>query len=485
VVLYWLKQYGSSGLSDFKGMFALAFIDLKARKIILARDKFGIKPLFYYSGGGLLIVSSTIKSIAAASIINLSLNKEAVREYLAFRYALGQKTFYNEINAARPGEAYIVNHDGEISKELIITENPAKSLGLKDALIESISLMHQARMTPGLMLSGGIDSTLLLAIYRHELGEVGLPTYTLNTGTDAHWSRLAAKQYGANHHEIEVSSKDLIENLDGFLTNSDQPIADHGALAIWLVGRTAKPFSNVLLSGAGADELFGGYNRHRAFALYLKHKKTLLNIQWLLKHFRGDKMLPPNLKSLINGVHSSPNQTFSNFLQNYSIKNIDNINLGINEAELPEEQLVNALTFDQQNYLINDVLSITDNAAMQQGIELRVPYIFDDVVNTADLQTESPFNFIGKKPLKQLLLSYEGKKFVNRPKQGFGLPMAEWLRDEATFGQWAFMNKDSHIFDFVAKTTIDSMLQAHRKGKADYNMQLWSILVLENWLQNV
>jgi asparagine synthase (glutamine-hydrolysing) len=481
VVLYWLKHEGPDGLGQLKGMFALVFIDLVKESIIIARDRHGIKPLFYSFKSGNLLVSSALSAIASNDLLKKRLNRRAVQEYLTFRHVLGTQTFYEDVQAVEPG-SYLVYHGSDISRGSIAmpTDNN-KPLDLKEALIDAVTLSTSTNETAGLFLSGGVDSTLILALYRHELGFSGMPSFTLNTGIDAKWAEKAAKQFNAEHTQVNIELRDL-EAAFEFLNQLDQPIADHGALATWLIAEKAGLKHRVLLTGAGADELFAGYNRHRAFNSYLRNKNKWLNYKKLAE-FIGYFGHPEQLKTFLYEISDDKSQTFYNFLAIHGVDHKYQKSKNNSHNNYSVKDMPGALEFDRRNYLVNDVLAITDLASMSHGIEARVPYLYDDVVRVAGkLTVGERVKQKGKAPLKDILNSYGGQAFTKRQKLGFGLPMAEYMRKEQ-FPFWSVLHNDDPVFELVSREAITHMKEAHRQGKKDWNMQLWSILVLSNWLK--
>ncbi|MEN8249267.1 MAG: asparagine synthase (glutamine-hydrolyzing) [Bacteroidota bacterium] len=483
VILYWLKEYGLKGIDDLKGMFALVFIDIRNQNTIVARDKHGIIPLFYYKSDSEIIISSSIPAIEDTKLASLSLNEQAVNEYLAFRHVMAIRTFYYEVQSVGPGEILEFNEELKTSQYLITANQDEDTRTLKEVLVDSLSLINESYKKPGILLSGGVDSTLLLALLNKELGEREIKTYTLDTGPDTRWARKAANQYGAHHHEILVSIE-VLNRVDEYLDKADQPIGDHGAFASWLVAEQAAQNGNVLLSGAGADELFGGYNRHRAFQFYLKNKNALLMYRHFAERSGTGAILPKNVKAIINNVENSPHDTYLNFLQNYAVNKFsqsEEIHLA---ADYIIDDLSSALKFDRNNYLVNDVLAITNNASMQHNVETRVPYLYDDVVAYATtISSEEKMKNKGKAPLKNLLSLYGGKQYAQRTKMGFGLPVDKWLRDKSTNWLWDSLDDDNPVYKYVSKPRLLEMLRLHRAGKVDYHMQLWSILVLAKWFE--
>ena len=483
VLLYWLRNMGTAGLGELKGMFALVFTDLKNKSILVARDAHGIKPLFYSAGNNNLVVSSSMRAITSTGLVENQLNRQAVNEYLAYRHVLGNKTFYTQVQSVAPG-TYLEYHMDKLQKGAISAGSTTKSQAntdLRATIIDAVTLTTTVSQQAGLFLSGGVDSTLLLAVYRQELGYHGMPTFTLNTGEDAVWAAKAARQFDANHTSVEVSMEDLNDAFD-LIDNLDQPVADHGALATWLISKKASANHRVMLSGAGADELYAGYNRHRAFNSYYRNKKY-----WLLYKKYASTLgyfgHPENQKNYLEAIVEEEQKTFENFLSIYGI--IDNSQLKKEATHIynPDFDLREALDFDKHNYLVNDVLAITDLATMSHAIEGRVPYLYDDIVSLSQqFPVEEKLKLRGKAPLKILLSEYGGKAYTRRNKMGFGLPMAEFMKSRQ-FPLWDILQPGDPVYEFVDEDEVSRMRSEHQAGKKDWNMQLWSILVLSQWLK--
>jgi len=275
----------------------------------------------------------------------------------------------------------------------------------------------------------------------------------------------------------------MLQLMDDFLNHTDQPIADHGAFATWKVAEEAAKNSNTLLSGAGADELFGGYNRHRAYHYYLKYKERVLVAKASTGKIGIRNLFPRGVQQFLDGVNQDEVLTYHNFLQNYAIEQKAVSGRYWRKEISINYNMVKALEFDRKNYLVADVLAITDNATMRHSIETRVPYLYDDIVDfSGKIYIDEKMKQRGKGPLKDLLAEYGGGDYCRRTKQGFGLPMADWLQNKRSFWLWEFLLKDSPIFEYVPKIEIYELLRLHQQGKMDNNMQLWSILVLERWL---
>ncbi len=475
-VLYWLQEKGLTGLSSLKGMYALVFIDLQENKITLARDRQGIKPLFYSKTGNSLLVSSHLLAILQSGLGAYSLRQQAVDEYLAYRHVWGSYTLVSGIEQVPPGKALVFDQTLR-EQEKLVPEPDGPPLPLKEALVNALALVFAGPHKPALLLSGGVDSTLILAMLNRELGYREVEAFTLAASPDETWAAKAARQYGAHYHPIQAGIESL-QQIDDFIAGLDQPVGDHGALATWLLARQIATTGKTVLSGAGADELFGGYNRHRAFAFYLRYQKLLLAARHIPLIGR---MLPARYRTVWAALDRDPARTYHHFLQHYAIRQ---------QAQPPfnwpagSDYLQEALSLDYRHYLVNDVLAITDNATMQHSLEARVPYLYDDVVAAAGrLPAAEKLNRETKEPLKALLKEYGGMAFTRRPKTGFGLPLAGWLRQADSRWLQEDMLHDKRITEFFPHEKLRQMWRQHRQGKKDHSMAIWTILVLQKWLQ--
>ncbi|MCB0497534.1 MAG: asparagine synthase (glutamine-hydrolyzing) [Cyclobacteriaceae bacterium] len=485
VLLFHLIKKGTDGLKDLNGMFAFVFANLESGELIVARDSMGIKPLFVHRSKKKIIVSSEIYGILASGLVDKQLNEKVIPHYLAYKYALRPSTFYKGIEEMKPGTVWEVASTGEIEESKIPPPKPSgKKITLKNLLIDSVIQQYSTANHTGIMLSGGVDSTLLLAILNKELGYNHVPVYSITgTGMDGKFARQAADQYQAEFNEVAINEGTLAR-VDEYIQTIDQPIADSASLLTWLIAEKAAGTSKVLLSGAGADELFAGYNRHKAFYTYLRNRNKV----WF-KGLPKATHLPnwsgklASLKKVANAIDPDASATFNNFIQSDFFRLPKQSIWDDNLAN--EQHLCNAMRHDQENYLSADVLAITDHATMQHSIETRVPYLDNQLVSFSRNQPGEELLKQGSKwMLKDLLDSYGGKSYTKRQKFGLGLPVNDWFKNSGRKDWWEFNKKESQIHRFVTSATIDELIAAHQSGKTDYSQELWRILVLHKWLEH-
>lgn len=502
VLFHWLRHFGNAGIEELEGMFAFVFVDVQHNKVVLARDRFGIKPLYYHENGDYFIASSEINSILSTGLVPKKLNESQVQHYLQFKYVKSPSTMFDSVFVLEPGKILqLVNNDWTASN--IVTEQDsieARKTGLPEInTVESLitnSLLRQlnAQVPIGLLLSGGVDSTLLLALAQKE--GFTIPTYSIvNSSSDAafgtddyKYSRLAAKTYQSEHHEIEINSS-ILDNFEEFIDQLDQPIGDSSQLMTSEICRKASPSSKVLISGAGADELFAGYNRHYAFYRYLSNQKLFAGlhplVSPLIRYLPSGKAFGMQknirlLNKLAESLDQSPYQTYYNFLIFNDIENYK-----LDEKHEIKDWIAWALEHDLRNYLVDDVLALSDHASMNNSIELRVPYLDEKLMQYLNkFSAESRLKHGRKWILKRILCQHGGKKFANRSKEGFGLPLAGWLFEKRCEHLWEpLQSQNALIFNHLEKAKFDQLHEQQKRGSKDHSQLLWSILVLGHWLE--
>lgn len=500
VLFNWLKQFGAAGIDRLKGMFAFVFVDLHLDKVIFARDRFGIKPLYFYHDQQKTIVASEIRSILASGKISKRLNTNQIAHYLLFKHAQSPDTFFENVKEVRPGHCVTYQNGIMITKQYYQPATEKRTSAPDNTKVENLltkSVLQQINVpvSTGILLSGGVDSTLLLALANKE--GFSMPAFSIvnnradrSFGTmDYHFARQAAKKFHAVHNEIEVDIG-ILKDFEALVGNMDQPMGDSAYLMTQIICKYASKSMKVLISGAGADEYFAGYNRHRAFQRYLQNKNTwkfiFPYIRPLLQRVPVGKTIPGRKylrlgKKLANSISSSASDTWYNFvtLNNYGLAN------NIQALASQKFDLDKALAYDRQHFLIEDVLAVSDRASMQSGVELRVPYLDDDLTDYIGAFSGDMLLKHGQKwILKEILKKYGGEAFANRPKEGFGLPLAGWLVRSETDHLWKeIFDRKSILHEFIPAELLHHILVEQKSGKEDHGPFLWSVLVLAHWLQ--
>ncbi len=508
VLLYWLIEQGMDGVKQLEGMFAFVWIDLQGKKVFLGRDSFGIKPLYYYNDEQYLLVSSEIKGILNANLTTPRLNESQISHYLTYRFAQAPQTFYQDIYQVDSPMVFDLSKQRWAKVELqnlsLASPEPIAPLDLEALLLTSVEQQLKADVPMGIFLSGGIDSTLLLSMIQ-ELGIKSFPSFSLindareaNFGTyDYHYARLAAKQFGSSHQELLVKPTDF-QGFGTWVRSLDQPIGDGALFLTDLLAQFAQKSVKAVLSGAGADELFAGYNRHLAFYKYLKNQrlfnglatgKNLFNklpLDGFAHPWRKKMRL---IRKLAQNIDSSPATTFRNFTQLSDIPLKSPLVLAQcspnPSPNTPNQWLKWCLHYDQRHFLAQDVLALTDARSMQHGLEVRVPYLSQALYH--QLHRLNPVDLLqqGRKSLlKQWLLKRGGKVFVQRPKEGFGMPFGYWLsQGKLSWIENRLKSLESPIYRWVHFDGFQKILQLHMRQKRDYTSEIWAVFLLNQWLE--
>lgn len=501
VLLHWLITYGREGLVSLNGMFAFVFIDKKTGNMLLARDRFGVKPLYYSRQGNCFLACSEIKGLLASRRIPKAPNVSQIGHYLRYRHALAPETFFQDIYELPPGTSLMITANQPDTSPLPYPgvrdseEFPSVDIKtVKDTLLTAVERQLIADVPLGIFLSGGIDSTLILALMR-ELGQRHIPAYVMGAdpslgafgSNDLTYARKAAQRYGAELTEIPIPS-DLLDQIDDYIPLLDQPIADSAGMLTSLLSQQAVTSVKVVLSGAGADEFFGGYERHLAFQRYLKHRNWLVPMVPLLK--ATTSLLPDGFahplrkkarlaRKFLNAIEQDPRITFNQF-RSLQINTESVTNNWPAEITSPLDA---ALWQDQHHYLVSDILAMSDQTTMAHGLEMRVPYLDNDLAalsrgigGNASLQQ-------GRKwILKDILTGLGGESFVNRPKEGFGIPAAGWFRSAEGKNRLQQIQATSHpLYEWIDHQEVSRLLSAHRSQKRDYTSELMALLILFVW----
>lgn len=511
VLLYALAEWGESAISRLEGMFAFIFYDKLSSTLLMARDPRGMKPLYYAENEGYLLASSELQSLFAAGLFRKQLNEEQLYHYLQFRYARKPFTFYKQVYELLPGHLLNCSPTEKISirpfRQPKQAEESSRAAGFSEAaladeveekLTDSLFNHLHADRGCGLFLSGGIDSTLMLALLRHHGSQLPVCYTIANSekeaawGTqDYRWASRAAKQYEAYHIPVTIDAS-VLEQFPAFIAAQDQPIGDGAAWLTAILSREAVKQNGLVLSGAGADELFGGYNRHQAFYTYLKYHKQA---GWMLPAIKSLGALIPGsgfsplrkplrlMKKFAGQTSLSPSETYINYLS-FATDNPQDVQLQPEAGDFTEGWMQAALQHDRDHYLVSDVLALNDKAAMQHSLEMRMPYLDQQLWTFATSLPASLHLQHGRKWIPgRILAKYGGQAYVNRKKEGFGMPFGLWVKEGKTEGMWEWLGEADHVLlEYLRAADVREMLVNHKKGREDFTQELFSLTVLAHWL---
>ncbi|CAN5555290.1 asparagine synthase (glutamine-hydrolyzing) [soil metagenome] len=528
VILEAFCQYGSDFVQHLNGMFAIGIYDTELNEIYCFRDRLGIKPLIYYWDGENFAFASEMKSLLLLKDINKEINYPALHDFLHLGFIPAPDSIYKNIFKMQPGTWMKVSKKGlEISRywnirqkltNNIIYDKEQALVKMSDLLMSSVQYQLKSDVPFGVFLSGGIDSSLVTA-QAVSLSSVKVNTFSIgfeeNSHNESEYARAIANYLGTNHHEFIVSYRDAMNLIDSFFDAYDEPFSDPSAIPTMLVSKLASQYVTVTLSGEGGDELFFGYGsyqwaRRLSSPLYkvIRKPMALLFSQMSSRYQRIEQMLKyensKNIRSHIfsqeqyfytsNEIDKILNEPFK-FSTTNDTNQIYNLASVLTEISGKqglgvEERKLNAMEkqalFDIQYYLPDDLLTKVDRASMRFSIETRVPYLDHRVVEFA--QNLSPdlkyHNGISKYILKEILYQYIPKRFFDRPKQGFAIPMNKWLRKELRY--LIDENLNPEIIKKVGilnPEIVKEMVKEFLSGKDFLYNRIWLLIVLQHWFK--
>jgi len=534
-VLALYLKYGISSFTMLNGMFAYAIWDSRSQELFIVRDRFGIKPLYFTNAASGLIFGSEVKSLLCSSEVQKELNLSSLGAYLTHLWVPGPATMYKNVEKLKPGH-YLrwFQNKTTLHKYWEITW----SNGLKDSesnlatelkrlLKQAVSRNLISDVPLGLLLSGGLDSTILLSLMTEITGK-SQDVYTITLkeedakleqagSQDEKYAKIVAHEYGARYHEIEIDS-DITSLLPETIYYLDEPVADPASINSLLIARRASRDVKVLLSGQGADEIFGGYRA------YLSDRVGNA-FSTIPRPLRNRAILPllnvlPVLGSL-PGVHKgyllAVQRYFSNIIRAVDMTSIDrymdartyhdnnSLNRLLTEdareaqrahepnamhmkcfSEVSSEDFVNQmLHVDIKTFLPELNLTYSDKMGMAASVETRVPYLDNDLVDFMS-QIDPKLKIkgmTGKHILRKAVENSVPKSVIRRRKAGFGAPIRKWLGSDLVEMTNDLLSEDRvrrrNIFNYEEVT---SMLKSHREGSRECTYQIWAMLVLEIWM---
>ena len=510
-------------LEELNGMFAIALWDEKKEKLILARDRLGEKPLYYVVFNQNLVFGSELKALLAHPLVKKELDLGSLAKYLIYEYAPAPHSILKDIYKLCPGE-YLVykNNQASVKKywEISFDKNPEnltkdEYLGeLEKRLEGAVKKRLVADVPLGIFLSGGLDSTSL-AYFAQKNSSKRIKTFSIGfvdrSFDESEYARQAARFLKTEHYEKILEPKDCLNLIPQIADFLDEPLADASLVPTYLLSQFTREKVTVALGGDGGDELFMGYPTFQAYRLDRIYQKIP---SWLRNYFIQPliKNLPPSfnnisfdfrLKRFIAGSSFRPeikNQIWLGSFEpaqlrdllapsiyqqiklNKIFEDIENYLEGVKSKSI-ENRLIYLYL---KNYLQDDILVKTDRASMAVGLEVRAPfldYTLVDFINS--LPTEYKLRgFKTKYLFKELMKNKLPQNIVYRPKKGFGLPIAKWLKNDLkVFVLDSFSEskiKREGIFNF---NYIKNLLQEHFSGQKDNRKVLWTLLIFEIWLE--
>ncbi len=489
-------------------MFAIAIWDNLEEKLYLIRDRIGIKPLYYYLKGEDFFFSSELKSFCFDGM-DKTKDRNAISNFLYLGYIPGEATIYKYCKKLKPGHYAIWDKgqftvfpywkiEDKILKETISDEVSAKNT-LKGLLKSSVRYCMISDVPIGVLLSGGVDSSLVTAIAQ-SFSEQPVQTFSIGFTdkkyNESEFAANVAKYIGTNHHEYQVTECDALRLVEKILDIYDEPYADSSAIPTLIVSELARKNVTVVLTGDGGDELFMGYGfyywaRRMQNPWLSTFRKPLANALHTFgnnRMQRGSKVFNYLSQARIKSHIFSQEQYYftereiDDLLICPAAINIDEkIYSTVRNFNLPEQQSF----FDIKNYLPEELLVKADRASMHYSLEMRVPLLDYRLVEFAlNLSPDLKLNGnTGKYLLKQVLYDYIPETFFNRPKRGFSVPLAAWLRTDLKYliDTWLSPSIVAQC-GIVFPENVEKLKAAFFRGKHYLYNRLWALILLHKWL---
>lgn len=511
-LLYWLREYGPEGLVDVNGFFSLAFYDKVNKKLLLARDRFGIKPLYYSIRGKDVSFSSEINGLIPY-LGKCTLNITALEAYLHLNYIPSPYSIYNEVSKILPGTYLTANISGKVEMHRYFDLEYGSFKQKKDAsslesrLEDSVKKRLIADVPVGCFLSGGIDSSIITGIASRHVEK--LNTYNIAFKGDRQYdeskdARIVATHFKTNHHEIEISEKDMLQSTSFLLNHVDEPFADSSAIAMYNLCKGVSGDIKVALSGDGADELFAGYYKHLAiynafrFPILSKasamlnpllailpksREKGIMNSFRKWHKYASASVLPPVLRYWHWAGYGNP----ADKLLKKSQLNPGAFLWGIHQNNLGN--MDECLRMDIAMVLEGDMLVKTDRMSMLNSLEVRVPFLdheFAEFVSKipAGQKIEGNKN---KKLLKQAFSHMLPKEILEKKKHGFEVPLKKWLNGELNSSMKSLLHADlieeQGMFNYPAIHKLKMQVKTKQSANSEY--AIWNLMIFNSWyIQN-
>ena len=537
VILKAYHKWGVSSVNKFRGMWSFAIWDNDKNELILCRDRVGVKPLYWYFKNDIFIFASELKAFKRHPFFENKLNYESLSLYLQYGYITSPYSIFENTYKLEPGNFLIIDKNKNIKKKkywdietfFIKGENEKNrwiektddeiASELENILIESFKLRMVSDVPVGMFLSGGIDSSLVACLIQKEYP---LPLKTFSIGfnesdyNEAQWAKKVANHLGTEHTELYCTPKEALEIIPEIPILYDEPFGDSSAIPTYLVSKLARQYVKVSLSGDGGDEQFCGYTRYWAVGKKIKQLQripffnglnlflNLLGPESAFKIYDAFKpMLPKwtNFKDkyiklrnvlkhkdlfymydISNKFFLEEDFTYMGLKQEY-IKN-QTFKYNCNDEYKTLDDMAVMMQYDINTYLPDDILVKVDRATMGVGLEGREP-LLDNKILEYSSQLPLHYKYRNNKSkyiLRKILKKYIPDELIERPKQGFGVPVYEWFKKDLNHLYYEYLNKEKIKKEGIFNADyIDDILNRYFNNQGVNHNKLWLLFIFEMW----
>lgn len=515
-ILHAYEEYGHGFETHLTGMFAFALWDEKHQKLILSRDRLGIKPLYYTIHRGQLIFASEIKAILTVEGVERRVDLESLGAFLSLRYVPGPRTMFQNIFKLQPGHTLSI-HGGLITDseywDIRFQEEDREERQIIEqltSLLFEICDDHLMSEVPyGVFLSGGIDSSAVSCILRKILKE-RVTTFTVGYENarginEFNYAKVVSDFVGTNHFPLSLRAEDFAEWIPQLVWHLDEPVGDDACIPLYFLARYAKRQATVLHSGEGADELFGGYSIYKKMGVLnaiqgpLSGTFARVASRGVLP-FLGNSKLARYVRALGQPLEERYRGVSGHFMEGMKEQLVkpevtqemarhlylkEVISTYYKKVEAVSD-LNRMLYLDTKMWLPDDLLIKADKMTMAASVELRVPFLDHRLIEFA---ARLPVNFKvrngeTKYILKKVMEPYLPREVIYRTKKGFPVPAAAWFRNELhKLTSEVLLRPNNAISRYLNVGTISGMIKQHNAGTRDYAHELWGLLILEFWFE--
>lgn len=521
VIVHLYEEFGTDFVNHLRGMFAIALWDKRRETLILVRDRLGIKPLYYSTANHQLLFGSELKALLCAGL-SRELDAQALHEFLSYNYIPGPRTIFKEAEKLQPGHRLIATRGGHVTIEpywdleaTVPPENVTKPVAyyleqLTALLRESVRYRLISDVPLGVFLSGGLDSSTLVAVMR-EVSSDPIKTFSIGfedtSFNELPYARTVAQHFETDHHELIVKP-DVLDLLPKLIRSFDEPFADSSAIPVYYLSELTRQHVKVALGGDGGDEVFAGYETYTAYKLASFYRQLPRPLQSLLpflvmklpvshtkvsfdykaKRFIQGALLPPershyawkaifseDMKRELywaspNGLLRDPFEVFEREF-----------------ANCRQQSMLSRLQYvDLRVYLPDDILVKVDRMSMAHALEVRVPLLDHKLVEfAATVPAELQLRGLQKKYLLKRAMAHRlPPKILNRKKGGFNVPIPGWLRHELhDYTQDVLSEKRLREQGFFNPSYVQQLMRDHNEMRVDYSRNLWGLLIFTLWYE--
>lgn len=515
VVIHLFEDKDIDCFKEIIGMFAIAIYDIKKNRLILARDRAGEKPLYYFTDENFFIFSSELRGLTSTGLIEKDIDFESLSQYLQLTYLIAPKSIIQGVKRLLPGEIIEVLGKKNIKKTIYWDIEPSKfnpivdyeqcKKGLRDVFYKAVEETMVSDVPIGTFLSGGIDSCIItgivsdISIKQIDSFSIGFKEKEFDESKRA---ILSAKKHKVNHHLIYLSVNDFLKEFDNIVEGIDEPFADFSFIPTFVISKYASNYVKVVLTGDAGDELFGGYNKY-LIKYYIDRYKKVPGIfrklfEKIIYSLPDKTYLTHKIRKVLDNVDLDTFKQRKNLMclgfkkeelkyllkENYlyidSTKDIDKYYNRFSDLD----EFFRVFYTDFKVVLEGDMLTKVDRASMLNSLETRIPMLHKDIV---EYSFNIPINFKIQNNKRKIILKDTfsdliPNKIFNASKTGFSLPLRKWFRNELKNELLTTLNKDriieQKIFNYEY---IEKILNDHFSYKKDRTSELWTIYIFEKW----